>query len=178
MRRYQKGEFGNRAPTWNSVDEWITDPAGHGSTGWNGPRLFHLRNRVAGGETYYDLTVNSLIDQLGSLRSPIENFYVSEMAPTELTLIQGEVCRTFDGLYLTYSTVRRPMREALNQRLETASGLRAKILLESYMDANSFDWTMELLDNYDGHVVEFSTYSCEWGTLPYYNSVFWECRAY
>lgn len=100
------------------------------------------------------------------------------MAPTELMLIQGEVQRTTQGLYLTYSRIRKPMRDALAEEQRHLFRLEAKILLYGNLDDNSLDWLNHLLDTYDDHVVEFSTYSKHWGTVPRYNTVFWEVRKY
>jgi len=176
VTRYQKGEFGNAGPTWLTVQDWLDDPQGHGTTGWNGPRLFHLRNKVPGGPTFYDLTVNQVLSKVEALQSSISDFYLSEMAPTSQTLIQGEVKRGLMGLELRYSQERMTMRAALQTSQETTAGLRAVFLLRKYLDASSYDWLMELLDLYQNHIVEFSTYSVCWGTLPNRNTVFWEVR--
>jgi hypothetical protein len=105
--------------------------------------------------------------------------YVSEMAPTSKTLFQGEVMQGDRwGLELTYSTVVATMREALREQTRTANGVEALYLLVKYLDCNSFEWLFELFRRYPSHVVEFSTYSVEWGTLPGYNTVFWEVRKY
>ena len=104
--------------------------------------------------------------------------YISAMAPTEKQVLQGEVPRGLWGLDLLYTTVARPMREALQVASRSVGGIIAVSLLQQYLCPNSYDWLMHLLDSYPGHVVEFSTYSVEWGTVPGYNTVFWEVRRY
>ncbi len=178
VRRYQRGEFGNRSPTWETVLGWMNDPNGHGTRGWNGPKLYHLRNRVAGGDTYYNLTANQLIARIPNIQGSIDNYYVSEMAPTDRTLIQGEVQRQVSGLYLRYSTVKAPMREALGSSQEHTWGLQSKIILQNYLCPSSYYWLEYLLDTYKSHVIEFSTYSVNWGTVPGVNTVWWEVRKY
>jgi hypothetical protein len=98
------------------------------------------------------------------------------MAPTEQTLIQGEVQRGVGGLDLTYTTVTKPMRDALREKTEHIHGIQATRLLQYFMNEYSWDWLLTLLDRYPDHVIEFSVYGCEWGTVPGHNTVFWEIR--
>lgn len=177
-KRYNENEFGNRSPTWDSVNDWYKE-RGEGILHVTDRRLYHLRNRIKGGSTYYNLECWRLYDwfnQVNWVHEP--NWYVSEMAPTELTLIQGEVQRNELGLYLKYSDEPLTMREALAKRELTATNLSAKLILQKYLDNNSYEWLQYLLDTYDNHVIEFSTYSKCWGTVPRFNTVFWEVRLY
>lgn len=167
-RRYAAGEFGNASPTWH-------DPVEFGSQ--VRPGLFHLRNRVAGGATHYDLPWRTAYSLWLSMEDPT-GWYVSGMAPTEGTLIQGEVMTTPRGLYLYYTTVAKPMRAALAERAESVEGIIALSLLRFYLCPNSYEWLSVLLERYPGHVVEFSTYDREWGTIPGFNTVYWEVRQY
>jgi len=165
VHRYQMGEFGNHSPTWDSLQKFIP---------YSG--LVHLRNRVAGGETYYNLSYSQACIKWSSLPNQ-KDWYVSAMAPTELTLIQGEVCRQVGGLYLRYNDwVRRPMREALAQCQIHVVGLTAKLTLQHYLCSRSYDWLEYLLDTYQNHIIEFSAYGVDWGTVPGVNTVFWEVR--
>jgi hypothetical protein len=100
------------------------------------------------------------------------------MAPTEETIFQGEVMWGLWGLELTYTTVALPMRDALLKETKLARGIIATFLLKHFLCPNSYEWLQVLLDYYPDHVVEFSTYSVNWGTLPGYNTVFWEVRKY
>ena len=179
VRLYNEGEFGNRSPTWDSPEEFAY---AHGGEIDNLRGLYHLRNRVAGGPTKYNVSASSfktdflwMTVEKGVL---LRDIYVSEMCPTECTLIQGEVMRNERGLYLYYSCVKKPMRDSLREGGREATGLVAKTLLEYYMDVNSYEWLNTLLDRYTGHVVEFTTLSRKWGTVPGYNSLFWEVRKY
>jgi hypothetical protein len=169
---YQAGRFGNRAPTWNTINE-LADSSYSG--------LVHIRNRVAGGPTWYDVPADKVarvyceVTQQGLLRPA--DAYFSGMAPTALTTIQGEVRRSERGLDLTYSRVAKPMRQSLLEGSRSACGLIAQELLRYYMDAPSYDWLNELLTEYPESVVEFSCYGTRWGTLGL-NTVFWEVRNY
>tara|TARA_Y100000361_G_scaffold36089_1_gene30612 strand:- start:54447 stop:55037 length:591 start_codon:yes stop_codon:yes gene_type:complete len=168
VKRYKKGEFGNAAPTWSSVTafkkayalEWPTKD-----------QLFHLRSKEPGGPTYYNLTFKKLLSKKNT-----ENYYVSAMAPTAKTIIQGEIRQSIKHLELRYTTVKKPMRDAFKVEDKTIFGLQVNYVVSSCLDANSQDWLFVLLDRYPNHIIEFSTYSTQWGTVPGYNTVFWEVR--
>jgi len=173
VRRYEKGEFGNRSPTWPTIEAWACSMPS--------PRtLYHIRNRIAGGETWYDVPGYNIPRLWYRAKKKIgeSNLYISAMAPTKLTVIQGEVRRSVDYLDLTYSTVVAPMRTALATETKHANWYGAYNLLRANLDDNSWWWLWELLNRYLDHVVEFSTYSKPWGTLPNFNTVFWEVRKY
>lgn len=174
VRRYIAGEFGNHSPTWNNIAEFLQETH-------KPDTLFHLRNRKVGATTWYDVLARHMPGVWESaLRQGYTpaDLYISEMAPTEKTLIQGEVERGPNGLDLYFSNVPRPMREALAVSAERVQGVRAQEILKHYLNPASWDWLLDLLIIYEDHVVEFSTYSVEWGTLPGYNTVFWEVRKY
>lgn len=172
VRRFLQNEFGNRAPSWDTIgdyEQWYINN--------RAPVKVHLRNREAGGETYYNLeTFEALCKWAGMANRSL--WYCSAMAPTQETIIQGEVQRGLWGLDLYYSTWLAPMREALQLQGVHANGVQALRLLQTTMNELSYEWLQHLLDTYPDHVVEFSTYGCEWGTVPGHNTVFWECRLY
>lgn len=177
VKRYAKGEFGNAAPTWNTLDEFL-------ASGYKG--LVHLRNRVKGGPTWYNVPSDSVeLCYSEAVGAGIDRsmIYFSAMAPTEKTVLQGEVMQTDInwnrcGLELYYTTVCKPMREALQEEAHRVSGIMASELLRLYLCPNSYEWLQVLLSRYPCHVIEFSTYSVKWGTLPNFNTVFWEVRSY
>lgn len=163
VRRYKAGEFGNHAPTWNTVKELE-------ESGYKGE--VHLRNRVAGGATFYNLSVRMAVHLW---KGKERGYYCSGMAPHQYNLVQGELQ---DGNITFTTEVGLPMREALAKRTQHARGIIANILLQQFMCPNSWEWLQVLLYRYPGHVIEFSTFSRNWGTLPNYNTVFWEIRLY
>lgn len=174
VRRYEAGEFGNASPTWNTLQDWICDP-----TPRNG-KLYHVRNRVTGARTWYNLNAGDVpkawCDASGDYGD--SNLYISEMAPTHLTLLQGEVRQSERHLDLRYTTVRKPMRDALREEERHAQGIIAVEILRSRLCSNSYDWLTYLLELYPEHIIEFSTYGTYWGTVPFYNTVYWEVRMY
>ena len=166
--RYQKGEFGNRTETYHT----ITELNNQGSSF----KLYHLRNRIAGGTTYYNISWFEAI-YLWEKQENMNNWYCSKMAPTEHTTFQGEVMESSQGLSLFYSTVTKPMRDALKEKSEQCFGLCAIMKFRQYLDPVDLDWIMILLERYKNHVVEFSTYSCKCGTLNR-RTIIWEVRNY
>jgi len=168
VKRYKKGEFGNAAPTWSSVNAFKES---YNIECFGKNQLFHLRSKNPGGLTYYDLTFNQLIN-----KKNVENYYVSAMAPTEKTILQGEIRQSIKHLELRYTTVKKPMRDAFKIEDITIFGLQVNYVVSSCLDANSQDWLYVLLDRYPNHIIEFSTYSTQWGTISGYNTVFWEVR--
>lgn len=174
VRRYRLGEFGNASPTWDTYEEWEQDCCRFPAS-----QNYHIRNRVASAQTWYNI---SLTVMPGAWSKAIESgyrasdLYISAMAPHQYNLLQGEVQQTYEGLSLFYSDqVGVPMRTALESGV-SVKGLAATSLLKSRLCPNSWDWLNVLLDWYPGHVVEFSTFSINWGTLPNFNTVFWEVR--
>lgn len=168
VKRYQLGEFGNHSPSWNTYEEFRE------VAGWNFPgQLFHLRNRVTGGQTHYSLNAMDC-EHLWSKQPDRSQWYCSAMAPKHL--LNGELMRTHEGLVLFYSTVQKPMRDSLREGGREAKGLTAKLILQYYMNQRSYDWTMLLLDRYPDHVIEFTVVDRCWGTVPGFNTLYWECR--
>lgn len=172
VRRFQLGEFGNKTQNWDTYDEFQ-------QSGYRG--LVHIRNRVAGAKTWYNVPACDVFYEMRQIiahgEAEEKNLYLAAMAPTAETVIQGEVFRGTDGLSLYYSTVAKPMRDSLLEGGKQVCGLRAKLLLEHYLDAVDYEWIQDLLDRYDSHVVEFSCYNCLTGSLKR-RMIIWEVRNY
>jgi hypothetical protein len=176
VRRYSLGEFGNASPTWNNPSEYYASEFYKRYPN----NLLHIRNRIAGGLTWYDVEPWKLPHRwyTGCLQVGSSNLYLSAMCPTEKTVLQGEVQQSTAHLDLYYSTVAKPMRDALKEEAYQVSGLTALGLLKQHLNTRSYEWLMYLLEAYPDHVVEFSTFSVEWGTVPGYNTCYWETRKY
>jgi hypothetical protein len=171
IRRYARGEFGNMVPTWSTLKEYEESK-------YPGP--VHLRNRVAGGATWYNVPPDMVdVTYRTALNSGLnhQDIYISAMAPEHLKTFQGEVVRSPNGPRLYYNTQALPMREGFAIEQKWVNGATAMRLLEHYMDASSFNWLQQLFDLYPGHVVEFSCYSRAVGTLEL-NTIWWEVRSY
>jgi hypothetical protein len=173
-KRYKKGEFGNASPTWNTLQDFMRSGYDKGPV--------HLRNRIAGGPTWYDVPCDKVFemwDYVLNLGVTSDQLYISAMAPTERTVLQGEVIQSNrGGLDFHYSTLAKTMRESLREKSHYVSGEIARRIIQSELCPRSYDWLQILLERYPFHVVEFSTYAVEWGTIPGFNTVFWEVRNY
>ena len=176
VQRYNNGEFGNASPTWQTLEEFIRAKRA-------GYELVHIRNRVAGARTWYNIRA----DQVGQTAHAIvlgeeatwENVYYSLMCPTHLTTIQGELMvDRFGHWQLYYSNVAKPMRQSLIEGGKQVGHLQAKCLIERYMNARSLSWLNWLLWAYPNHVIEFTCLSRCWGTRVGENTLFWEIRNY
>lgn len=170
---YQRGAFGNKLRTWSLEDYLASDFAGtvvlrYAGTGGGAKTVYHIpRDHVEAHVVDFE--------KEGLSRDRIQ---VNESAPDELLTIQGEVMRSTDHLTLRFSRAPQPMRVALKLQPEHAEGLRAQLLLQTYLSPASYDDLMELLDTYDGAVVEFSTFSVDVGYARGRNTVVWEVRHY
>jgi hypothetical protein len=108
------------------------------------------------------------------------NFVMDDGAPDEHRTMQGEICRTFRGLegYISVGT-KLPMRPDMAAgNMKHRTGSVVCYLLDRYMDANSRDDLMDLLDLYPDATVEFSCFSIDVGNLSNRNTLFWEVRNY
>jgi hypothetical protein len=169
VKRYAALEFGNRPATWNTLSEVVPSSTA----------LYNLRNRVAGGETWMNLTYADLVNLYDKVKSEgrASQFYISEMAPTKYTTFQGEVFQTEYGLRLWYTRETLPMRDALRLQSCCCDGIMACQLLRHELPPDDWNWLQFLLDEYPGHVVEFSTYRNRCGVFNQH-TMFWEVRKY
>lgn len=168
VEEYVKGTFGNRAPTWSTPRELD-------KSYYDG--LVHLRNRTAGGPTFYNITVEEALIAWEAMVQQ-DNWYCSGMAPHKHNLFQGEVWDGPGGLYLHGSFDKNvPMREALVHARDW-TGLMAKQILDWAFNDLSRQWLDYLLEEYEDHVIEFSAFGICWGTVPGHNVVIWETRRY
>lgn len=177
MERWRAGEFGNSVMCWPSVRAFLDD------TAWPADRKVAVRYLKPGAPfCAYDLlpcevvpTCNRWVRERGA--DPAL-FWVNDSSnPDDKLILQGEALRGARGLELRYSTYKAKMRDALRAAEQNAHGLTAKLILDRALDAVSREWLDELLDRYEDHVVEFSTWSVSFGVLGW-NTVFWEVRSY
>jgi hypothetical protein len=108
----------------------------------------------------------------------IEELKFNQLMPDENLTIQGEIMLTEKGIYLLYTTIKKPMLWAFKEEVLHAWGLKAKSILEYYLSPVSLEEVYLLLNQFSDCVVEFSSYSCLVGNLPNRNTVIWEVRGY
>lgn len=171
---YHSGKFGNKLLTWNSLDDYKR-------SGFARPVVLRYKGKAGGGWVAYEVSHDEVDTIVASwLREGAQRdlIAVNESAPDHELLLQGEVMRSTDHLSLRYSIAKLPMRKALAECQKHARGIEANMILRSAMDAASWDDLNSLLDEYDGAVVEFSTWARDVGVIPRRNTVFWEVRHY
>lgn len=167
--RYQQGEFGNHAPTWLTLQDFMLSKY---------PGLVHLRNRVAGGQTFYNLHPKHA-ESVWLHAEAQSQWYCSAMAPHRFNLFQGELHDGIWGWNLYGSFAKGlPMRDALAKSGRSYSHTQAKAIIDRFFNSASKAWIEYLLDTYPKHVIEFSAFSKCWGTVPGENVVIWEVRLY
>jgi hypothetical protein len=176
---YNLGYFGNRALTWNSYDEII-------QSGWSG--LVCIRGKgIPRADAKFNVAVENLRAEIEALKSKgisEDRLRFNQSMPDYALSIQGEVIDYtnrflhINGWELTYTTVKKPMNEGLREETRFASGLPARMILQSRMDPSSFSDLQTLLEIYPSAAVEFSTYELNVGDTPNRNTVFWEVRDY
>ena len=99
--------------------------------------------------------------------------------PTRV-IFQGELMRSHRGLEATVGLYpRMAMRPAMAAGLlRPYIGLIVHQYMKFFMDGNSYDDIMSLMDEYPESVIEFSTFD-EWvGIMPRRNTIVWEVRNY
>ena len=168
-RRYLSGEFGNRARDWSTWPE-LRD------SGFRG--LIGIRSLYRGGPCWYNVPIEKM--EAGEWPDGCDPTRVnfSEMLPDQFLILQGELGRTYSGVELHYSTVRKPMRLALKEGPRYASGSAALSIARFAMWPSSFSDLESLIEKYPDAAIEFSCYEISVGTIPHRNTVFWEVREY
>lgn len=68
--------------------------------------------------------------------------------------------------------------KTLRSGWESLSGLRAVGLMRKHLWPSDYDAIQELLEDYPGHVVEFTAFTKAVGTIPNRNAMVWEVRYY
>ena len=177
-REFDNGAFGNKLRSWPSVDAFF-----HASN-----QVFPVGLRYSGIGAQYPLYSKNLYDEaevkrlakrwvdLGADQNLI---VVSETSNDELLTIQGELVQCdWCGYALFYSTARTRMREALKSSSRHHEGPGALLILQGLMTPSSYADLEVLLDQYPGHVIEFSTFSQCLGCIPGRNTIIWEVRLY
>lgn len=177
---FQRGKFGNRPPSWSAPDflrlygeTQVPHPVGLMYNDKPGTKLPRYTERL--------FTIDEVKEVIGiwlDLGCRLERITVSGGGSWDANpILQGEVQYTELGYDLLYTTAPGTMREAMAIEQRTAAGLKAKLLIWTAMDDQSWDCLMELINEYPGHVIEFSCFDKSVGELGW-NTIFWEVRHY
>jgi hypothetical protein len=162
------GRFGNYPRAWKSIEEVIQS----GFRGEVSLRSMQINNPVR----LYHIQPDKLEEVVQAL--PISQraagLTFTEAPPDHKRVIQGE----YDGESLTYSFSPKPMRFALAEAGLHARGFAARRILQAYMEPGDYEWICDLLVDFPGATVEFSTFSVPVGTQPGSKMIVWEVRHY
>lgn len=167
-RRFLTGEFGNRGPIWTSFREWFYDP-------YQGPVM--LRSQKPGGLCLPGVPRPEVLFEWQRFTAD-DRPTISAMCPHHRQTINDELQRDHRGLCLYYSHVKEPMRQSLTKDGKQAYGITADHVLRANVYAPDYDWLMELLELYHGHVIEFTAFEIFWGVVPRSKCSVWEVRKY
>ncbi len=175
FRLLRDGSFGNKLRTWGSRREVL-------DSGYSGTVTMRYRGNGGGSFYAYEVPLNkirSVENEWSKGGLDVSRISFNESAPDDFLVMQGEVMRGLRGLELFYSTKQMKMRDAMvDGDTKSASGLTAKLLLETHLNPSSLADLEVLLDRFPDHVVEFSTYRFCLGDIPGRNTVIWEVRNY
>lgn len=169
----RRGCLGNHGPMWDTVDEWK-------QSRYRG--LIGLRTTRQGGLCRYNVPPDEVIAAVASFR--LQGYAESEirlagMAPEHLCRLRGEVALLARGMYLHYARDKDlSMRDSLVKSGQHTTGLTAVGILREALWPQSYDMLMEVMEQYDGHVIEFTAFSSAWGVVPHHNCAIWEVRNY
>jgi hypothetical protein len=163
--------LGNRIQMFDNIDEFINSK-------FNGNISIRYREIGSPYKAFYvpaDEVLNKVDDFVnhGAIKSL---FSFNEATPDHRLILQGEV-QYLDKLTLTYNTQQCSMKQAMINPL-AATGLRAKMMLEYFMNPNSFDMIRDLFEIYCDSVIEFGIYNVNLGVIPNHNVIIWEVRDY
>jgi hypothetical protein len=193
------GRLGNRLRSWRTYEELL-------ASGYLGCVSFRLHTPNSK-HTQYHVPLAEIPARLEGLRDrgvDLRDVWFGESAPDGQLLLQGEY---FDGQngdalydrYLMYSRAKTQMKTALALPLaidlyiarsgswsheahcqfrHESEGLRTELLLQSVMNANSYDDFVELRQLYPTSVIEFSCYEHCLGDCDSRNTIIWEVRDY
>lgn len=165
---FKQGSFGNYVQQWNTAEEAK-------ASGYTGLLVLRYSGRGGGGKVLYDLSVEDAIKLSADPKTSYFNEQLNDKH--KRVTIQGEVMRDVGGLYLMYSCENMPMRPAMADHARHARGIVALELIRHFCCPRGYECITELLEEYPGHVIEFTCFDRSCGALGW-NTIVWEVRAY
>lgn len=172
-RRLERGEFGNQNPGFRTLTAWRDWPQQATYPLWG------IRSLRAGDARTVLNVPTAAVERLVSHLSP-GTYQISPMVD-QLRLLYGEAflspwhpC----GLQVFGVLAGTPHagRDALMRHGRMWTGLAAKLVLDHFLWPADRDDLQTLLEDYPGHVVEFTAASRAVGVIPARNTIIWEVR--
>ncbi|MEK6800848.1 MAG: hypothetical protein AABY10_04180 [Nanoarchaeota archaeon] len=172
---YERGLLGNKPKTWRSYEEIV-------DSGWTERVCMRSRKGIGRSKTLFNLELSDVPKKIEEWRKEFqigeEAISFNQSMPDEKLSLQGEFMRCEKGLYLYYTTAKKPMNQAFETEAKHASGISALELMKSNLNPESFCDLEELLDQFPNDVFEFSAYDICVGNIPGRNTIVWEVRNY
>jgi hypothetical protein len=172
---YERGFFGNKPLTWNSIDEIK-------QSNWKGEICIRGKKGIARGKARFNLSLEKAIEYIEELRLegiPPEKLTFNQSMPDEHLTVQGEIMRKAPEIYtLTYTTVKSPMNRAFEKETLHEKGLNALHLIKRNLFPSSYEDLQLLFEMFPDSIIEFSAYDIHVGNLPARNTIMWEVRNY
>ncbi len=171
---YEQGYFGNMPLVWNSLEECV-------DSGWKGGICIRVKTGVIRNRTKFDLNLEeaqNYIKQLKDEGISEKNLSFNQSMPNEELLIQGEIQRSVDNYWLTYTLKKQPMNKAFAEQTLHEKGIRAELLVKEHLFPSSYEDLQTLFDIFPDSTIEFSAYNIQVGNIPNRNTIFWEVRNY
>lgn len=184
----QRGQFGNIAPQWNSLDDAIDGAKAFGKDAQVSLRSREITNPLK----MYHVPVHELRQRVAALpQYQTQGGIVYSLAPPDqFRTIQGEVSYTTKGFTFDYTTVGLPMRLAFLEERIGLTGTAALMKFRAAVPPADVDRILEILATYGPDlsdpfaypridtVIEFSAFSVPFGTVPGSRVLIWEVRNY
>lgn len=167
---FDRGLFGNRPITYDSVEDYLTDS-------YEGTVSARYKDRSSG-KSLYGLTKENVLLKLIEGNFNLSSISLSQSPPDDKIIFQGEVKLGLGHYEVTWSTVPKPMKLALADSINYSSGAAGAYLLRKYFNANSLSDLHDLFRLYPDSVIEFTCYSICLGTCRGRNTLIWEVRNY
>jgi len=177
---YNHGLLGNRPKIFKNLTAAM-------SSDWDG--TFTIRVAIPGWKGMYEVKKEDLarsVELLCAQGVSEDKISFNQSMPDGELLLQGEIIDITDdesrglksGIHLTYTHVKKPMKEALKEKTLHAHGPDVIRLLRRFLNEKSQRELQDLVNSFPNHAIEFSTYGVEVGDKPGRNTVFWEVRMY
>jgi hypothetical protein len=171
---YHAGILGNKALAWSSYQELL-------KSNWKGSVCLRSKKGVLRGRVDYNVPFNEVyvkIDEWEREGYSLDSINFNQSMPDDNLILQGEVIDDILGWDLRYTTVKKPMNLALDEKENYAKGLAAKMIMRGHLDPSSYSDIEALFGIFPNSAIEFSTYSISVGDIQNRNTVIWEVRNY
>ncbi len=175
---WMDGVLGNRTRLWKDPHKALEDARKFGikEIGFREVR----RAGTVGAGKWEKVPREEILCAAARWVSEGRRFLLDDGCPNDKMTLQGEVCRTYQGLqgFLDIGS-KLPMRPAMAAgKLTPRSPLETMILIRQFMDPSSQDDLWVLLDRYPDAAIEFCCFSVNVGIFPNRNTILWEVRNY